>query len=161
MKHLEMKADGILPFRQLDDCSMSEADWHFWDPQAATCYESDEPVIIYDGFEFDFLKKILFILKLYKLDEIAMDDTQAPVNIAIMLDGADLSRNYTHVTYGIKIVDPRARIDPRTGLPIVVDGLTAIQSRHQCHAFKFVLAKDSQQSCTTIISNRFSGSSSY
>jgi hypothetical protein len=144
MKHLEMKADGILPFRQLDDCSMSEADWHYWDPQAATRYESDEPVIIYDGFEFNFLKKILLILKLYKLDKIAMDDTQAPVNIGITLDGADLSHNYMHVTCGIKIVDPRA-IDLQTGLPIGVDRSTAIQSRHHCHAFKFVLAKDSQQ----------------
>jgi hypothetical protein len=144
MAHLEMKADVVLPFRQLDDFSVSEADWHYWDPQAATRYESDELGTIYDGFEFDFLKKILFILRLYKLDTIALDDTQAAVNIAITLDGADLSRNYTHVTCGIKIVDPRA-IDPRTGLPIGVDGSTAIQSRHHCHAFKFVLAKDSQQ----------------
>jgi hypothetical protein len=36
-------------------------------------------------------------------------------------------------------------IDPQTGLPIRVDGLTAIQSRDHCHTFKFVLAKDWQQ----------------
>jgi hypothetical protein len=32
-----------------------------------------------------------------------------------------------------------------TGLPIGVDGSTAIQSRDHCHAFKFVLVKDLQQ----------------
>jgi hypothetical protein len=144
MRHLELQADDILPFRQLDDFSVSESDWHYWDPEAATRYGTTEEGIIYDGFEFDFLKKIEFILRLYKLSDIAMDDTQAPVTIAITLDGADLSRNYTHVTCGIKIVDPRS-VDPRTGLPIGVDGSTAIQSRDHCHAFKFVLAKDSQQ----------------
>jgi hypothetical protein len=41
-------------------------------------------------------------------------------------------------------VDPRA-IDPQTALPIGVDGLAAIQSHDHCHAFKFVLANDSQQ----------------
>jgi hypothetical protein len=61
MRHLELQADDILPFRQLYDFLVSESDWHYWDPEAATRYGTTEEGIIYDGFEFDFLKRIEFI----------------------------------------------------------------------------------------------------
>jgi hypothetical protein len=56
----------------LGNISVTEANWHYWwDPQPGY-YVRDETEIIYDGFKFDFLKKLLFILKLYKLDKIAL-----------------------------------------------------------------------------------------
>jgi hypothetical protein len=63
----------------------------------------------------------------------------------IAVYGANLLQDsYTNVTCGINIVDPCA-IAPQAGLPIVVDGLMAIQSWHHCHTFKSMLAKDLQQ----------------
>jgi hypothetical protein len=80
-----------------------------------------------DGFAFkvgvadDYSKLLIFLLEMFKLDGIAKDSTQAPVQIACTLDGADISRNVSHVTAGIKILDPRA-IDPISHLPIGMDG---------------------------------------
>jgi hypothetical protein len=62
------------------------------------------------------------------------------------LDGADLSRNVTHVTAGVKINDPHS-IDPVSGLPIGVKNLKKVQSRELCFPFKTLLAKDSKELC--------------
>ena len=96
-----------------------------------------------DGIQFDYASMVDYILKMFQLDEIAKDPTQSPVMIAITLDGADLSRNIQHVTAGIKILDPRA-IDPRSGLPIGVEGSAKIQSRELCFPLKILIAKDNK-----------------
>jgi hypothetical protein len=51
-----------------------------------------------DGFKFDYEPLLLYLLKLFKLEDAARDMNQPPVQISITLDGADLSRNVTHVT---------------------------------------------------------------
>ena len=87
-----------------------------------------------DGWEFaNFDVALDIILKLYKLDDVAK---KSNVEIGFTLDGAVLTKNLTHVTAGIKIVDKRA-IHPTTGLPI-----DRFQSRELCFPFKLVLAKD-------------------
>ena len=91
-----------------------------------------------DGIKFNYDKLLDFILKIFKLDQIATE--KGLVKMAITLDGADLSRNIQHVTCGIKIVDPRA-VNPLTGIPI---GLEGVQSRDYCFPFKILLTKDSK-----------------
>lgn len=132
---LETAAQLEIPFRMLDDPPFAE--------DLQDVFEIDDDSLeALDGIQFNFRKLLWYILKLYKLDEILDDPSEGPVLLAITLDGADLSRNYTHVTCGIKIVDPRA-IDPLSGLPIGIQGSRAVQSRDLCHAFQIVLAKDS------------------
>jgi hypothetical protein len=54
------------------------------------------------------------------LDVDALDPDEPPVEFSITLDGADLSRDISHITAGIKINDPRA-IDPKSRIPIGMD----------------------------------------
>jgi hypothetical protein len=96
------------------------------------------------GFKFEYERLLLYLLKLFKLEDAARDVNQPPVQISITLDGADLSRNVTHVTAGVKINDPRS-IDPISGLPIGVMNSRKVQSRELCFPFKSLLAKDSKE----------------
>ena len=96
--------------------------------------------------EFDPIEKFLCILlDGFHLTELSRLD--GGVEIAITLDGAKLSRNLSHVTAGIKIVDKRA-CDPNTGAPLFVasDGSTnqSVQSREFCFPVKILLAPDSK-----------------
>jgi hypothetical protein len=97
-----------------------------------------------DGFKFQYEPLLLYLLKLFQLEDAARDTNQPPVQISITLDGADLSRNVTHVTAGVKINDPRS-IDPLSGLPIGVENSRKVQSRELCFPFKSLLAKDSKE----------------
>ena len=118
MYHLEEKGQGIIPFKTTDESG-------------------------FDGAVFDYKKMFLFLVRYYKLEEAALDPSTGPVQWCFTLDGADISTNYTHVTAGMKTVDPRA-IDPHTGLPIGLHGATRLQSRELCHVFKILLAKDTK-----------------
>jgi hypothetical protein len=91
----------------------------------------------------DFSKILMFILEMFQLDHIARDPTQPPVQLACTLDGADISRFVSHVTAGIKILDPRA-IDPMTNLPIGLAGSKKVQSRDLCFPFKMILTRDTK-----------------
>ena len=71
-----------------------------------------------DGFACNYEKLLVYsILKMYGLYNIAKNENEPPVELAITLDGADLSRLSSHVTAGIKILDLRA-VDPVTKIPI-------------------------------------------
>ena len=74
---------------------------------------------------------LLCLIKLFKLEDAARDITQPPVQLPITLDGADLSRNMTQVTAGVKINGP-CSIDPDSGLPIEV---CRIQERSRVENF--------------------------
>jgi hypothetical protein len=91
----------------------------------------------------DFSKMLMFVLEMFQLDHIARDPTQPPVQLACTLDGADISRFVSHVTAGIKILDPRA-IDPISHLPIGLDGSKKVQSRDLCFPFKMILTRDTK-----------------
>jgi hypothetical protein len=99
-------------------------------------------IVFKEGID-DFSKLLMFLLEMFKLDGIARDPTQPPVQIAATLDGADISRNVSHVTAGIKILDPRA-IDPISHLPIGMDGSKKVQSRELCFPFKMILTRDTK-----------------
>jgi hypothetical protein len=101
-----------------------------------------------EGIHFDFDKLLNFILVLYEID-LEKFSKENPVQIAYTLDGADLTQNQTHLTCGIKIVDPRA-INPESKLPIGIEGSHKIQSRENCHVFYSVLAKDKKDSYKNI-----------
>jgi hypothetical protein len=91
----------------------------------------------------DYSKMLMFVLEMFQLDGIARDPTQPPVQLACTLDGADISRFVSHVTAGIKILDPRA-IDPISHLPIGLDGSKKVQSRDLCFPFKMMLTRDTK-----------------
>ena len=91
-----------------------------------------------DGVMFDYTKLLDFLVKLFKLDQITLEE--GGVRIAITLDRAYLSRNIQHVTCSVKIVNPQA-VNPMTGIPI---GLEGIQSRDFCFLMKILLTKDSK-----------------
>jgi hypothetical protein len=96
-----------------------------------------------DGIQFDYRKLLAYLLCLYKLDDVAWDPNQPPVQFSIILDGADLSRNITHVTAGIKINDPLG-IDPVSGIPIGIEDLAKVQSCELCYPAKILIAKDTK-----------------
>jgi hypothetical protein len=119
MKSVEEHAKGVIPFKVVDVDGI-------------------------DGFKFGYEELLVYLLKLFQLEAAARDIHQPPVQISITLDGADLSRNVTHVTAGVKINDVRS-IDPVSGLPIGVQDSRKIQSRELCFPFKSLLAKDSKE----------------
>jgi hypothetical protein len=85
----------------------------------------------------------MFVLEMFQLDGIARYPKSPPVQLACTLDGADISRFVSHVTAGIKILDPRA-IDPISHLPIGLDGSKKVQSRDLCFPFKMILTRDTK-----------------
>jgi hypothetical protein len=101
------------------------------------------PTMDLDGFAFDYSKILIFLLEMFQLDDIVRDPTQAPVQLACTLDGADISKFVSHVTAGIKILDPRA-IDPISHLPIGLQGSKKVQSRDLCFPFKMILTRDTK-----------------
>jgi hypothetical protein len=107
-----------------------------------------------DGVQFEYEPLLAYLLKLYKLDDVARDPNALPVEFSITLDGADLSRNISHVTAGIKINDPRA-IDPKTGIPIGQDHSMPVQSRELCYPFKILIAKDTKELYNTCFADFF------
>jgi hypothetical protein len=107
-----------------------------------------------DGVQFEYAPLLAYLLKLYKLDDVAKDPNELPVEFSITLDGADLSRNISHVTAGIKINDPRA-IDPKTGIPVGQDHSMPVQSRELCYPFKILIAKDTKELYNTSFADFF------
>jgi hypothetical protein len=85
----------------------------------------------------------LLLFELFQLDHIARDPSQPPFQLACTLDGADISKFVSHVTAGIKILDPRA-IDPISHLPIGLEGSKKVQSRDLCFPFKVLLIRDTK-----------------
>ena len=65
-------------------------------------------------FQFHYEQKLRFLLKTFKLDEIARHDS---VELCVTMDGAVLTSALSHLTAGVKVTDNRA-ICPRTGLPL-------------------------------------------
>jgi hypothetical protein len=116
MKKVKEHAKGVIPFKIVDVDGI-------------------------DGLKFDFEPLLLYVLKLFKLEDAVRDINQPPVQISITLDGADLSHNVTHVTAGVKVNNPMS-IDPLSGLPIGVTNSRKVQSRELCFPFKSLLAKD-------------------
>jgi hypothetical protein len=65
-------------------------------------------------FQFHYEKLVRHILRAFQLDEVAQREL---VELCITLDGAELTKDLCHLTFGVKVTDPRA-IDPRNGCPI-------------------------------------------
>jgi hypothetical protein len=107
-----------------------------------------------DGVQFEYAPLLAYLLKLYKLDDVARDPNELPVEFSITLDGADLSRNISHVTAGIKMNDPRA-IEPKTGIPIGQDHSMPVQSGELYYPFKILIAKDMKELYSTCFADFF------
>jgi hypothetical protein len=97
-------------------------------------------------YQFDYEKMVRFLLLHFSLHEYAK---RGSVELCITLDGAELTKDLCHLTFGVKITDPRA-IDPRDGTPLACqeDGmyghLFKVQSRNYCFVMKTLLGKDSK-----------------
>jgi hypothetical protein len=97
-------------------------------------------------FAFNYGKMLRFILKTFSLYEIAQRDA---VHICITLDGAELTKDLSHLTFGVKVTDSRA-IDPRDGSPLsynedgVFGNIFQVQSRNYCFIMKSLLGKDNK-----------------
>jgi hypothetical protein len=96
-------------------------------------------------FLFDPEKMVRFLLKTFQLHEKAQRE---PVEMCITLDGAQLTKDLCHLTFGIKITDCDA-IDPRDGtLACQEDGIYGnifkMQSCNYCFIVKTFLGKDSK-----------------
>jgi hypothetical protein len=97
-------------------------------------------------YQFHFEKILQFLLKIFKLDEIAQRES---VELCITLDGAELKKDLCHLSFGVKITDGHA-INPRDGLPLAYceDGIFGnifnVQSRNFCFVMKTLLGKDSK-----------------
>ena len=99
-------------------------------------------------FAYDYERFLRFILKAFKLHDIA---TTESIEICMTLDGAELCDGISHLTAGIKISDHRA-IDPRDGSPLstmpdeAFGRIFKVQSRNYCFAMKTLLGKDCKSS---------------
>jgi hypothetical protein len=79
-------------------------------------------------FAFDYEKQLRFILNTFSLYEIAQQES---VELCITLDGAEICKDLSHLTFGIKVTDGRA-IDPRDGTPLAhsQDGTSPLATTH-------------------------------
>lgn len=92
--------------------------------------------------EWDPAKMIPAVLKGFKLEEIAKN-RRVWVNQAI--DGAQLSKRITRVTYGFKVVD-KAAVDPFHNRPIFANPESAVvQSWNLCFPLKIVLHRKTKE----------------
>jgi hypothetical protein len=123
MSAVETAADAVIPFHSMEAAELEDG---------------------IDGIVFEYPQMLAYLLKLFRLDVVAGDPNQPPVQFSITLDGADLSQNISHVTAGIKINDPRA-VDPISGIPIGMEDSTKVQSRELCFPLKVLIAKDTKE----------------
>ena len=73
------------------------------------------------------------------------ETTTDPVIVAVTFDGRKISRFFSHVTGGFKLVDHRCR-DPKKGTPLFSDsGVHNVQSHKHCFPIKVCFAKDTKQ----------------
>jgi hypothetical protein len=89
-------------------------------------------------YQFDYEKMIRYILKTFSLQGIAERES---VELCITLDGAELTKDLCHLTFGIKVTDPNA-INPRDGSPF--GNIFKVQSRNYCFIMKTLLGNDSK-----------------
>jgi hypothetical protein len=100
-----------------------------------------------EWYAFNYEKMVRFILKAFSLDSIAETES---VELCITLDGAELTKDLCHLTFGVKVTDHRA-IDPRDGSPLsynepgIFGNLFKVQSRNYCFVLKSLLGKDSKK----------------
>jgi hypothetical protein len=99
------------------------------------------PATNLDGFSFNYSKILIFLLEMFQLHDIVRDLSQPPVQLACTLDGANISKFVSHVTAGIKILDPGA-IDLISHLTIALEGSKKVQLWDLCFPFKMLLTGD-------------------
>jgi hypothetical protein len=134
---------GILPSRS----SVQRCSKELHDLGQETIPFKKVPSELGEMFHFDYEKMVHFILRAFALHEITQRES---VELCITLDGAELSKDLCHLTFGIKVTDRRA-IDPRDGCPLAYshDGgfgnLFRVQSRNYCFILKSLVGKDSKQ----------------
>jgi len=79
------------------------------------------------------------------LDSINDAAVTDPVIVAVTFDGGEISRFFSHVTGGFKLVDRRCK-GPRTeGLLFGDNGIDKVQSHVHCFPIKVCFAKDTKQ----------------
>jgi hypothetical protein len=97
-------------------------------------------------YQFHYELFIRHLLKTFKLNDLAQRES---IELCITLDGAELTKDLCHLSFGVKITDPRA-IDPRDGTPLAYsqEGISGnifkVQSRNYCFIMKTLLGKDSK-----------------
>ena len=69
------------------------------------------PIVHLDerALQFDYCQTLKVIFEAYGLANVAKEDN---VELAVTLDGSDLTKSITHVTAGFKLLDLRTR-DPK------------------------------------------------
>jgi hypothetical protein len=108
-----------------------------------------------DSIQFEYKPLLAFLLKLYKLDNVARDSNELPIEFSITLDaGVDVSHNISHITAGIKINDPHV-IDPKIGILVGQDHSMPVQSRELCYLFKILIARDTKELYNTCFADFF------
>jgi hypothetical protein len=98
-------------------------------------------------FEFDYEMMLRYLLRTFSLYDKAQ---QERVELCITLDGTELCKDLSHLSFGVKITDSRA-VDPWDGMPLcqAQDGLLGnlfkMQSCNYCFIMKNLLGKDSKE----------------
>jgi len=123
---------GLLPFGETVRKSMKKLEELMSTHGLAINYQS------IDDASFDVEVLLRMVLKLYKLDNVALNSS---VKIALTGDGAQFTNSVGHVTVGLKIIDPRA-IEPFTNELLFTN--TGYQSVDVCYPIKSVIAKESE-----------------
>jgi len=104
------------------------------------------PCDLGEMYQYEFEKVTRYILKAFSLDHVAKSES---VELCITLDGAELTKDLCHLSFGVKMTDSRA-INPRYGTPLayteegVFGKIFNVQSRNNCFIIKTLLGKDSK-----------------
>jgi hypothetical protein len=104
------------------------------------------PCDLGEMYQYDYEKMVRYIIKVFSLHEIAQNES---IELCITLDGAELTNDLCHLSFGVKVTDGRA-INPRDGTPLaytqegVFGKIFNVQSRNFCFIMKTLLGKDSK-----------------
>jgi len=106
-----------------------------------------------NSVKFNIQHAVKFILERHGLwQAVLMEDR---VVLAATVDGGELSWNLSHVSAGIKIVDPKAK-EPLSGdLLFGESGHDRVQSRFHCYPLHIIISKDNKQLYQTHLSSFF------
>jgi len=97
-------------------------------------------------YQFNYEMMLRHLLKTFKLYDIAQQES---VEICRTLDGAELTKDLCHLSFGVKITDPPT-VDPRDGTPLVyshegiIGNIFKVQSCNYCFILKTLLGRDSK-----------------
>jgi uncharacterized protein CbrC (UPF0167 family) len=109
--------------------------------------------IFSNSVKFNVERAVQFLLERHGLWQAVLSEER--VLLAATVDGGELSWNLSHVSAGVKIVDPNAKDPVSNELLFGESGHDRVQSKFHCYPLHIIIAKDNKQLYQSHLSDFF------